>query len=299
MTPFFSIIIPTYNRAHLIQETLSSFQEQSFQDFEVIVIDDGGKDDTKDIVDALNDHRFNYYWKENAERGAARNYGSSLAKGQYLNFFDSDDIAFENHLSVAHEYFKLSENENNILHTSYCFGFQRKRYGDIIFEGKLNTKVFQSNCLSCNNVFILKRIFDKQKFSEIRELSASEDWELWIRLSLKYNIIGVADITSTIIQHDSRSMAIASGISTEIRAQSIVESLAYALKNRREILNNIIAEMYSLSALHYAMEAKRKDVYRCLKIAFRAKFSTIFSKRFLAIVKHSLFFISKSNEKDS
>ena len=74
-SPFFSIIIPTYNRAALIGKTLRSVQEQSFKSFEVIVVDDGGKDDTKEVLLGLEDDRICYYWKENGERGAARNFG--------------------------------------------------------------------------------------------------------------------------------------------------------------------------------------------------------------------------------
>jgi glycosyltransferase involved in cell wall biosynthesis len=289
VTPFFSIIIPTYNRAHLIKETLASFQDQKFQNFEVIVVDDGGKDSTRNIVEALNDSRFRYYWKENAERGAARNFGANLAKGCILNFFDSDDIAFENHLSVAFEFFKSGTNGNTIYHTSYCFYHQGKQFDNTIYFGRLNSKIIQSNCLSCNNVFIPKAIFEKEKFSEVRKLSASEDWDLWIRLSLIYTIVGVEDITSAIVQHDSRSMAIASGVSTEIRTHSLLESLSPYLKGRDDILKNITSEMYSLSALHYALEGNQKDVLRCLTISIRSKYRVVFSRRFLAIIKHILF----------
>ncbi len=287
--PFFSIIIPTYNRAHLIRDTLWSIHKQKFQDYEVLVIDDGGKDNTKEIVERLNDDRFRYYWKENAERGAARNFGANLAKGSILNFFDSDDIAFENHLSVAYEYFKSGTNDNTIYHTSYCFYLQDRHYDNTISIGRLNSKIIQSNCLSCNNVFIPKAIFEKEKFSEVRNLSASEDWDLWIRLSLIYSIVGVEDITSAIVQHDSRSMAIASGISTEIRSQSLLESLRPYLISRSDIVKNITSEMYSLSALHYALEGNRSDAFRCMIISIRSQLSVVFSRRFLAIIKHFVF----------
>jgi glycosyltransferase involved in cell wall biosynthesis len=74
-TPYFSIIIPSFNRAHLIGHTLQSVLNQTFTSFEVLVVDDGGTDGTKDVVEKLNNGRIRYYKKNNGERGAARNFG--------------------------------------------------------------------------------------------------------------------------------------------------------------------------------------------------------------------------------
>src|SRR5690242_17185435 len=101
--PLFSIVIPTYNRAHLIGKTIQSALQQDFKDFEILVVDDGSKDNTGDVVKSFTDPRVQYFKKENAERGAARNYGVARAKGKYINFFDSDDLMYPNHLSVANE----------------------------------------------------------------------------------------------------------------------------------------------------------------------------------------------------
>lgn len=91
MELFLSIVVPTYNRADLLKVTLQSLLVQSYPYFEILVVDDGGSDHTEEMILELNDPRITYYWKENAERGAARNYGAKLAKGGYLNFFDRSE----------------------------------------------------------------------------------------------------------------------------------------------------------------------------------------------------------------
>ena len=74
-SPLFSIVIPTYNRAHLIGKTIESVLRQEFTDFEILIVDDGSKDNTEEVASTFTDKRIRYLKKQNAERGAARNYG--------------------------------------------------------------------------------------------------------------------------------------------------------------------------------------------------------------------------------
>ena len=95
--PLVSIIIPTYNRAHLISETLDSVLEQTYTNWECIVVDDGSTDDTETVVmDYVNrDTRFQFHKRpEKYKSGGngARNYGFDVSKGEYVNWFDSDDL---------------------------------------------------------------------------------------------------------------------------------------------------------------------------------------------------------------
>jgi len=109
--PFFSVIIPTYNRAKAILEATGSVLNQSFVDFELLVIDDGSTDNTKELVTeiAKKDERLIYIYQNNAERSAARNCGINLSKGKYICFLDSDDIYLPNHLQL---FYKTIEKHN-------------------------------------------------------------------------------------------------------------------------------------------------------------------------------------------
>src|SRR5215510_13897684 len=91
--PIFSIIIPTYNRLPYLKKTLDSIWEQSFTDFEVIVVDDGSTDGTADYLRELGGS-VELLRQENRGPGAARNLGVMHARGEYIAFLDSDDLWF-------------------------------------------------------------------------------------------------------------------------------------------------------------------------------------------------------------
>jgi len=92
--PLVSVIVPTYNYARYIQETLDSLRAQTFEDWECIVVDDGSTDDTATTVAryAAGDARIAYVWQENAKQAAARNNGIRQARGKYIQFLDADDL---------------------------------------------------------------------------------------------------------------------------------------------------------------------------------------------------------------
>lgn len=98
--PFFSIIIPTYNRAGDLKSSLESVLQQSFTDFEVVVVDDGSTDHTAAVVRSFTDTRVKYIYQQNSERSAARNNGIRNASGKYICFLDSDDQYLPEHLAI-------------------------------------------------------------------------------------------------------------------------------------------------------------------------------------------------------
>lgn len=106
METLFSIIIPAYNRAYILPETIGSVRLQTFAGWEVIVVDDGSADNTREVVTALagTDPRIRYLYQENAERSVARNNGAKNAKGKYLLFLDSDDLYAPDHLQHLHDF---------------------------------------------------------------------------------------------------------------------------------------------------------------------------------------------------
>lgn len=120
--PFFSIIIPTYNRAHFLPETINSFIKQDFRDFEIIIVDDGSIDNTQQLIKKHfnNNPTIIYIWQRNAERGVARNKGIEKASGLYIVFFDSDDIMKPHHLQVL--YYTIKQYPHvNFFATKYEF----------------------------------------------------------------------------------------------------------------------------------------------------------------------------------
>ncbi len=99
--PLVSIILPTFNRAHFLPDAFEAIKEQSFSDWELIIVDDGSKDNTKEIVDKFKreiSQKVIYLYQENKGPAAARNKGLEYARGKYIAFCDSDDIWLSHHL---------------------------------------------------------------------------------------------------------------------------------------------------------------------------------------------------------
>ncbi|RRO22852.1 glycosyltransferase family 2 protein [Flavobacteriaceae bacterium 14752] len=126
--PLVSIIIPTYNRAHLIGETLDSVLAQTYQNWECIIVDDGSSDHTHEVVGAYvkKDYRFKYYHRpdEHLPGGnGARNYGFKMSQGNYVNWLDSDDLFSENKIE---EQVKLIKNKTYTVSTCKWGRFEDK-----------------------------------------------------------------------------------------------------------------------------------------------------------------------------
>jgi len=100
VTPFFSVVVPVYNRAGVLGAALRSVLDQTEQDFEIVVVDDGSSDDPKTVAEAFGDPRIRYIRQTNGGGGAARNTGIAEARGQFIAFLDSDDKFLPRHLSA-------------------------------------------------------------------------------------------------------------------------------------------------------------------------------------------------------
>ena len=90
--PRVSVIIPTYNRANMVGDAVQSVLEQSYADWELIVVDDGSQDNTRDVLADYSDPRIRYIYQENRKLPGARNTGIRAGTGEYVAFLDSDDL---------------------------------------------------------------------------------------------------------------------------------------------------------------------------------------------------------------
>lgn len=149
-----SIIIPVYNRGNLIGETLDSILNQTYQNWECIVVDDGSTDNTPQIVNKYceRDNRIKYYTRPNSYikgGSGARNYGFKLSAGQYINWFDSDDIMAPNKLEMDIRAIKSGEFDFTISHSDF--------FGDVekIKKKYWNLELWSNDGL---NDFIQKKI---------------------------------------------------------------------------------------------------------------------------------------------
>jgi len=208
---FFSIIIPSYNRAHLITETIDSVLAQTYTRFELIIVDDGSIDNTKQVIEGKykNESRVRYFYKINAERGAARNFGMKQAIGDYAVFFDSDDWMKPNYLQALSKEIEMFTGIY-LLAAKYNYNNKGKTENNpslqILAEGWYDKNLFlKGNILACNFCIKIKDT-DYKLFPEDRELSSMEDW-LFLLRNLETEKIYIKDeVCITMRQHDERSM---------------------------------------------------------------------------------------------
>jgi glycosyltransferase involved in cell wall biosynthesis len=189
MTPLVSVIIPAFNAAGFIKETIDSVLVQTMNDFELIIVDDGSTDRTGEVVKAINDRRIIYHYQANSGLPAGpRNTGASLARGKYLAFLDHDDVWLPRKLA---EQMKVLSRDPKIALIStnayFLFGSERSAVPlitEIKQSGYLTERTFfQGNKIIQSTVLVSKAVFvSLGGFNEARELKAVEDYDLWLRI---------------------------------------------------------------------------------------------------------------------
>lgn len=205
--PFFSIIMPTYNRADLITRAIESVINQDCQDWELIIIDDGSTDNTKEVVTKIINSRIKYHYQTNQERSTARNNGIKFAIGLYICFLDSDDYYLNNHLSNFCRVIK----ENNLpVAMFYCDTYE-DRNGILTPYSSLDEKVYKNNIdFALSNIIGVPRtcihssILADHQFNP--KLRIGEDLELWMRILRKSPLIYTNKFTVVYTEHEQRTV---------------------------------------------------------------------------------------------
>lgn len=195
MNPYFSVVIPLYNKANEIRHTLECVFSQSFTNFEVIVINDGSTDDSLDIVQAFDDHRLHIYSTKNKGVSHARNYGIQKAKAKRIAFLDADDIWKPHHLEDLKALFETFPNCG-----LYCMAYDKikgetmisSHYKDIPqnkpWKGRIDDYFYHSSVnslASSSSVGIYKAVLDTVGYFN-EAFDSGEDTDLWIRIALAY-----------------------------------------------------------------------------------------------------------------
>lgn len=258
--PFFSVVIPTYNRADLIGLTLRSVLQQEFNDFEVLVVDDGSKDNTAEVVSAISDSRLHYLPKKNEERGVARNYGLARALGEYVLFLDSDDVLHANHLATLHGAIMAQMPRPNFIATKFDFDRAgQRRPSDLapMPAGPLGFDTFLSgNALACN-VCVRRENPALRPFEEDRRYAAVEDWMFLLENTQHGDVVQLVDaVTLTMNDHDQRSMrADNEGLvrRLDLAAGWMQQHLTMTAVQRKKLLGRL----YYLCAIHAHIDDHR------------------------------------------
>ncbi len=191
---FFSIILPTYNRAHFLPTAIESVLNQTFGDWELLIIDDGSTDNTREIVKRYTDKRIRYIYQENAERSAARNNGIQHAKGEWICFLDSDDEYMEHHLATLTTEIENRNNQPELYITGHLIESNGLIKKHPLLNTTMNTaKEIWSKFILINSVCVHYSILKKNKFNINYRIW--EDTHLWLRIAVQYPIIQIPTYT--------------------------------------------------------------------------------------------------------
>ncbi|HNW96935.1 MAG TPA: glycosyltransferase family 2 protein [Bacteroidales bacterium] len=229
---FFSIILPTYNRSNFLGKAIESVLSQTFSNWELLIVDDGSTDNTKEVVDYFKDSRIQYFFQQNAERSAARNKGISNAKGNYISFLDSDDYMLPDFLEKLAKEIALKNNPIAIFFSRVMVENQGlfKIQFDIFPETDSIIKYILSEfkVIQVSQAIIHRKIFENNLFDE--RFYLWEDTHLYLRLIAQYpyfncNVNGVI-----LVQHPN---------STVVKGMNVVkkkdvEQYIFAVKDLRD-----------------------------------------------------------------
>ena len=282
----FSVIMPTYNRAILIGKAINSVINQKYSNWELLIVDDGSVDDTKEVVTAFSDDRIRYIYQENQERSAARNNGIVQAKGDFICFLDSDDYYLPEFLSE----FKKAIRENSYKNAFYFCNTYSETGNGVLEKSVAADRTFENNYdfLLINTIgtprVCLPNLIAKKHLFNLK-IKNGEDFELWIRLISGLEINYVNLYTQVFLDHEGRS------INDNVIQQSVI-----AMDLRVEIANKY-RKHFSEAAFRYFKNQNNLKLARtyfkntkllCIKYSLRILFSSSKSK------KEALFMMLKS-----
>ncbi|MEM3407746.1 MAG: glycosyltransferase [Nitrososphaerota archaeon] len=210
-SPLVSVIIPTYNRAWLLSKAVESVLNQSYQNFEVIIIDDCSEDDTKNLVKKFKDRRIRYIrHRKRKGAAAARNTGIKAAKGNYIAFQDSDDYWHPKKLEKQMRTFLNAPHDLGVVYTSFwrIDGNKKVYYPRPHIkpkEGYLHEVLLKTNFIGLSTAVVKRKCFEKAGVFD-EDLPRQQDWDLWLRISKYYCFKHIDEpLVTSYLHHDSIS----------------------------------------------------------------------------------------------
>jgi len=241
-SPMVSVIIPTFNQAEFLQKALQSVINQTFQDWEAIVIDNYSEDKTKKIVESMKDSRIRYLlFSNHGIIAASRNWGINHANGDYIAFLDSDDLWYPSKLSTCLEYFSHGAD-------AVCHGMWIRKDG--VLDKKFipaqpshnlyETLLFKGNPTIWTSTVMINKQCLKQFgiFSEHPAIVMAEDYDLWLRLA-ENNVrwIIIPEILGEYTMHGKNA---SKNIKKQMMAVDVVVMNQFRQRKSRSLYNRLI-----------------------------------------------------------
>lgn len=241
-----SIIIPAYNAESTILETIKSVQEQSFSDWELIVINDGSTDNTIELVNAIKDSRIKIFSYENGGLPVARNRGISQATADFIAFLDADDLWTVDKLELQ----LAALQKNPKAGVAYSWTLNMNETGDtfhsgdnVFFKGNVYGELLITNFIANGSNPLIRREAIESVGEFDPTLSSCEDWDYWFRLASHWDFV-VVPKPQILYRHSSRSMSAKVDIMEETYLTVLNRALKAAPPEFQTLKNKCLANGY-------------------------------------------------------
>jgi len=272
-TTLVTVVIPTYNRERYLGEAVESVLAQSFQNIEVIVVDDGSTDNTRSVAERYA-ARVHYVWQANAERGSARNHGLRLARGEFVAFLDSDDLWTSDKLERDLDQLRrrpeigVVYSDVEIIDSS---GRLVSRLRKARHDGVVTARLIRENFVTMSaHLMRTWAACAAGGFREERNLAGSEDWEFWVRLSTRVQFAHIPLPTTRVRTHAENTMNDAQRMESSMRcACEFMEAGGYLTPEQLRLFPRSRAMVALVCAINYCGNGDRRRTWSHLADSLR------------------------------
>lgn len=271
--PKVSVVIPTYNYARFLPAAIDSVLAQTYQDFEVIVIDDGSTDDTATAV-APYLNRIHYEWRENKGVSATRNRGIELAKGEYIAFLDADDEWLPGKLAAQMPLF--SDREVALVYCDIKVRWSDGREDPSFLAGRsaasgwiFNSLLHHSYIMPSAAVARRGVILDVGGFDSAAD--TREDLDLWLRIAQRWKVAQTPEALAVRREHGANYIRQISDLSTRsavYRYEKLLRIFSLEENQRRQVLRGL-SKAHFLRGYYFSRAGQRRQARRSLLASLR------------------------------
>lgn len=289
--PTVSVIIPTYNRARLLPRAINSVLNQTYRDFELIVVDDASADNTIEVVKQFQekDDRIKYLKHSEHKGGSgARNTGIKASAGEYIGLLDDDDEWLPGKLEKQMNKLENSSLKVGVVYSGFFYVSEKN--GKIVSEvipllrGEVYANLLKSCILGSPTPLIKKKCFQKVGFFD-ETLPSCQDWDMWIRLSKYYDFDFVPDILA---KHHVHGGQISVDLNAKIVArEKLIEKYLVDLSKNSQAFSAVLKRLGILYFLAGNQGKGRKYFLKSIKQKPFQKGSYIHF--FLSFLPHTIY----------
>ncbi len=256
--PDVSVIMSVYNGANYIAQAIQSVLDQTYHNFELIIVDDGSTDNTSQIVSSFDNHSIRYIYQQNQGQSSARNTGIQIAQGKYICFIDHDDIFLKDKLQLqvtlldTHPQVGLVYGWADVIDSS---GHSTRDTLTATYEGDVLRTLLRHNFIRSPSLVMCRReVFDKVGIFD-RQLPPCEDYDMWIRIA--YAGYEVACVQSLITQYRVHTTNASSNIKKSISKDIEVLTKFYSNPSLEADIVAYKPVVYGYTYLIFALQCYR------------------------------------------